>query len=109
VGVSRGALKVKGKGKVVPVLLTKHHAMKACWGSGCILILYNNISRLIPFLKFIYVSVQICNIFVFIISFKLINFVFQISLFFFPNILLVSRLKILLIISIDLAWVLQPL
>jgi hypothetical protein len=26
----------KGKGKVVPVLLTKHHAMKAYWGSGCI-------------------------------------------------------------------------
>jgi hypothetical protein len=24
------------KGKVVPVLLTKHHAMKAYWGSGCI-------------------------------------------------------------------------
>jgi hypothetical protein len=22
------------KGKVVPVLLTKHHAMKAYWGSG---------------------------------------------------------------------------
>jgi hypothetical protein len=30
-------LKLKGKkGKVVPVLLTKHHAMKAYWGSGCI-------------------------------------------------------------------------
>jgi hypothetical protein len=26
----------KGKGKVVPVLLTEHHAMKAYWGSGCI-------------------------------------------------------------------------
>jgi hypothetical protein len=26
---------VKGKGKVVPVLLTKHHAMKAYRGSGC--------------------------------------------------------------------------
>jgi hypothetical protein len=25
---------VKGKGKVVPVLLTKHHAMKVYWGSG---------------------------------------------------------------------------
>jgi hypothetical protein len=25
---------LKGKGKVVPVLLTKHHAMKAYWGSG---------------------------------------------------------------------------
>jgi hypothetical protein len=24
----------KGKGKVVPVLLTEHHAMKAYWGSG---------------------------------------------------------------------------
>jgi len=24
----------KGKGKVVPVILTKHHAMKAYWGSG---------------------------------------------------------------------------
>jgi hypothetical protein len=28
--------KVKVKGKVIPVLLTKHHAMKAYWGSGCI-------------------------------------------------------------------------
>jgi hypothetical protein len=28
-------VKVK-KGKVVPVLLTKHQAMKAYWGSGCI-------------------------------------------------------------------------
>jgi len=28
-------LKVKGKGKVFPVLtLTEHHAMKAYWGSG---------------------------------------------------------------------------
>jgi len=25
---------VKGKGKVFPVLLTKHHTMKAYWGSG---------------------------------------------------------------------------
>jgi hypothetical protein len=24
----------KGKGKVVPVLLTEHHAIKAYWGSG---------------------------------------------------------------------------
>jgi hypothetical protein len=24
------------KGKVIPVLLTKHHAMKAYWGSGFI-------------------------------------------------------------------------
>jgi hypothetical protein len=40
--------------------------------------LYQTNSRLVPFLKFIYVSVQISNIFVFIISFKLINFAFQI-------------------------------
>jgi hypothetical protein len=26
----------KGKGKVVPVPLTEHQAMKAYWGSGCI-------------------------------------------------------------------------
>jgi hypothetical protein len=26
--------KIKGKGKVIPVLSTEHHAMKACWGSG---------------------------------------------------------------------------
>jgi hypothetical protein len=26
--------KGKSKGKVVPVLLTKHHAMEAYWGSG---------------------------------------------------------------------------
>jgi hypothetical protein len=25
---------MKVKGKVVPVLLTKHHAIKAYWGSG---------------------------------------------------------------------------
>jgi hypothetical protein len=24
--------RIKGKGKVVPVLLTEHHAMKAYWG-----------------------------------------------------------------------------
>jgi hypothetical protein len=26
-------IQLKGKGKVVPVLLTKHHDMKAYWGS----------------------------------------------------------------------------
>jgi len=26
--------KVTGKGKVVPVLLTEHHAMEAYWGNG---------------------------------------------------------------------------
>jgi hypothetical protein len=32
-GKGRGHDAVKGKkGKVVPVLLTKHHAMKAYWG-----------------------------------------------------------------------------
>jgi hypothetical protein len=31
------SLRIKGKGKVVPVLfLTEHHAMKAYWGSGVI-------------------------------------------------------------------------
>jgi hypothetical protein len=35
-----------------------------------ILILYNINSRLVPFLKFIYASVQISDIFVFIISFR---------------------------------------
>jgi hypothetical protein len=29
-------LKIKVKGKVIPVLLTKHHAMKSYWGSECI-------------------------------------------------------------------------
>jgi hypothetical protein len=29
-------LKVKGKVKAVPVLVTKHHAMKPYWGSGSI-------------------------------------------------------------------------
>jgi hypothetical protein len=43
-----------------------------------IVILDNVNSRLVPFLKFIYVSVQISNVFVFVISFKLINFAFQI-------------------------------
>jgi hypothetical protein len=28
--------KGKGKGKLVPVLLTEHHAMKTYWGSGFI-------------------------------------------------------------------------
>jgi hypothetical protein len=31
--------KVKVKGKVVPVLLTEHHAMKTYWGSGGIALL----------------------------------------------------------------------
>jgi hypothetical protein len=43
-----------------------------------ILILYNINSRLLPFLKFIYTSVQVSNIFVFIISFKVISFAFRI-------------------------------
>jgi hypothetical protein len=34
VGLGSGLDAVKGK--VVPVLLTEHHAMKAYWGSGCI-------------------------------------------------------------------------
>jgi hypothetical protein len=29
-------VKSRGKGKVVPVLLTKHHSMKAYWGSECL-------------------------------------------------------------------------
>jgi hypothetical protein len=37
-GIQRKCLKAfikgKGKGKVVPVLLTKHRAMKAYWSSG---------------------------------------------------------------------------
>jgi hypothetical protein len=40
---------------------------------------------LVHFLKFIYASVQISNIFVFIITCKLINFVFQIFPFLFPK------------------------
>jgi hypothetical protein len=33
--VSHMLVKVKVKGKVVPVLpLTEHHAMKVCWGNG---------------------------------------------------------------------------
>jgi hypothetical protein len=58
-----------------------------------ILILYNINYGLVPFLKFSYASVQISNIFVLIISFKLVNFAFQIFPFVFLNILLVSRLK----------------
>jgi hypothetical protein len=27
-------LKGKGEGKIIPVLLTEHHTMKAYWGSG---------------------------------------------------------------------------
>jgi hypothetical protein len=29
-----GRSPIQGKGKVVPVLLTEHHAMKTYWGSG---------------------------------------------------------------------------
>jgi hypothetical protein len=57
-----------------------------------IVILYNINSRLVPFLKFIYASVQISNVFVSIISFQLINFAFQIFPFLAPNVLLVSCL-----------------
>jgi hypothetical protein len=32
----RSPSKGKGKGKVIPCALTKHHAKKAYWGSGCI-------------------------------------------------------------------------
>jgi hypothetical protein len=42
-----------------------------------ILILDNITSRLVTFLIFIYASLQISNIFVFIINFKLINFAFS--------------------------------
>jgi hypothetical protein len=33
---SSGGAGDEDKGKVVPVLFTGHHAMKAYWGSGCI-------------------------------------------------------------------------
>jgi hypothetical protein len=42
-------------------------------------------SSVIPFLKFIYASVQISNVFVFIISFQLINFAFQMLPFLVPK------------------------
>jgi len=50
-----------------------------------ILILDNINSRLVTFPKFIYASVQISNILCFIISFKLINFAFQIFPFLVPE------------------------
>jgi hypothetical protein len=40
---------------------------------------------MVTFLKFISASVQISNIFIFIVSFKLINFVFQIFPFLDPK------------------------
>jgi hypothetical protein len=43
-----------------------------------IIILYTINSRLVPFLKFIYASLQISYIFVFVISFKLRNFSSQV-------------------------------
>jgi hypothetical protein len=61
---------------------------------------------LVPFPKFIYASVQISNIFVFIISFKLINFAFQIFPFPFPKRSTGFTSKMLQII---LASILQPL
>jgi hypothetical protein len=57
-----------------------------------ILILDNINSRLVPFLKLIYASVQI-NIFVFILSFKLINFIFQRFSFLIPKSSTGLRLK----------------
>jgi hypothetical protein len=52
---------------------------------------------------------EISNVFVFINSFKLINFVSQIFHFIFPECSIVFMSKILQVISIDLAWILQPL
>jgi hypothetical protein len=66
-------------------------------------------TRLVTFLKFFYASVQISDIFVFIICFKLINFVFQIFPFLFPNCSAGLKSYILPIISTDLAWILRPL
>jgi hypothetical protein len=52
-----------------------------------ILIHYSINSKLVPFLKFIYTSVQIPNSFVFVISFNFINFAFKIFLFLFLTVL----------------------
>jgi len=55
------------------------------------LILYNINSRFVTFLKFIYASLQISNVIVFIVTFLLINIAFQILHFLFLNFLLFSR------------------
>jgi hypothetical protein len=55
--------------------------------------LYNINSWLVHFLILIYASVQNSNIFVFIISFKVIKFAFLLFPFLFLNILMASRIK----------------
>jgi hypothetical protein len=60
-------------------------------------------------LKLIYASVQISDIFVFVISYKLINFAFQMLPFLVPKYSTGFTSYILQSISIGLVWILQPL
>jgi hypothetical protein len=58
---------------------------------------------------YLHSSTQICNMFVFIISFKLINFVLQMFSFLVPKCSTGLTSEVLQIVSTDLAWILQPL
>jgi len=73
------------------------------------LILYYIISSLVPLLQVIDAPIQVPNIFYLTVSFKFLNFSFQICLIFVPEISVSVTSYIVQILSIALAWILYPL
>jgi len=73
------------------------------------LILHYISSRLVTLLKVIDAPIQVPDIFELTVSFKFLNFCFQICLLLFLKCLLASRLNIVQIIYIALAWIMYPL
>src|SRR5215471_19158143 len=73
------------------------------------LILYYNSSRLVPLLEVINSPIQVADIVDLTVSFKFLNFSFQICLLFIPEISASTPSYIVQIIYIALAWILYPL
>ena len=73
------------------------------------LVLYYNRSRLVSLLEFIKAPIQVPDIVDLTLSFKFLNFSFQICLHFVPKMSASFTSYIVQIIYIALAWILYPL
>ena len=79
---------------LTPCTLNSQNTVGVCNQISLLLLYYIN-SRLVTFLKFIDAPIQVPNIFYLTVSFKFLNFSFQICLLLFLKCLLASRLTLL--------------
>src|SRR5215510_14305439 len=93
-------------GKIV--LPPRHNTARVCH-QVTFLILYYNSSRLAPLLEVLNASIQVPDVVDLTVSFKFLNFSFQICLLFVPEISATILSYIVQIIYIGLAWILYPL